>query len=898
MVVLLREFASQEECSESALEILRHDVQNNGDVSAGPVYRQERLYCFRMLLKGPCECAICALQFRPQMHQGLNVYTYASVLSNSEAREKAASLVEQAHANLKYLREQCDANGHTIIKRWKKKSNEKRNVLLLEVDPSMYPYQWSDMRFLAEYGNRPDHLEALNSGLNTVEDPDNTEGHARRAFRDVCLLPYVNLESLKNDPAKLLSLLYNRVKYPPEKWASFDNWLLEKQWHMGSLPTPYNKNCIIMYGPSYGKLTPWQSGLAYAWDIIGFPRAILVLEAQMKLSSFLKSIVERLVQGSDEKNDTGAFRNALELGLKKPTDKSSCVEFASTFINQPFSSPPAFDIKSLLDIAESQINLHADHLWLLQTDPLSFRRYAALVVDGSHQDNLPIQQQYSLVATTLINDAFKSQIWEEIVQEIQKIHILAVRFRDSIYPGFPLPFTYALSLGCLEALLVNVIWRLAKHTQRLLPVRPGFRDNYVIRYSPPSERASFIPARKGTSHPIRRYTEDPLDFCLNTIASTLQIQPKDFRDMGSQHVYIEPSELFGMLDDIISKSEKKHDISRLDEILYRCYSDLSALYQMLRMVRLHQPRVPVFALEDAVKTEGGKAWRSCRAGWGQGGCGIVDETIATKLRKTSAHLVGEFLKTAKPAGAKASQKWLDQDQIQQEACSQLWAQMRNRQRQTLESLGIGEDDIKADLELLSADLAPEHLSEVQKERNQILTRIAENELRKATKVPSSGSGIQTQWGLIAEESSSATAPKVKVKTHSDSPVGQSLEDLTIASEDDEIPRIKVAVSKRTLQSLQALFPNPNFEERTKSVDWASFVHAMAEVGFAAKQTDGSVYSFEPTQACKWYGKSKILFHRPHPEPKYDAWRLLGMGKRMRKNFDWEADTFELAKKSG
>jgi hypothetical protein len=234
-----------------------------------------------------------------------------------------------------------------------------------------------------------------------------------------------------------LNLLYNRTKFSPEQWAPFDNYLLDKQWKIGSLRTPFNRNCIIMHGSAYGTLTAWQSGQAHACDIIGFPRAILVLEAQMKLSEVLQAVIERLVDGTGEEKDSGSFSQVLDLGLMKATDKSSCVEFASSFINQPFSAPPAFDVQSLLYISQAQVNLHADHLWLLQTDPLSLRHYATLVLEGSHKEELTIHNQHVLTALKLMEDAMTFWTWEWVLQEIQKIQILGVKFRDSIYPGSP-----------------------------------------------------------------------------------------------------------------------------------------------------------------------------------------------------------------------------------------------------------------------------------------------------------------------------------------------------------------------------------------------------------------------------------------------------------------------------
>jgi len=121
-----------------------------------------------------------------------------------------------------------------------------------------------------------------------------------------------------------------------------------------------------------------------------------------------------------------------------------------------------------------------------------------------------------------------------------------------------------------------------------------------------------------------------------------------------------------------------------------------------------------------------------------------------------------------------------------------------------------------------------------------------------------------------------------------------LKDLTVSDEEiNELPKTKIAIGKRSLQILQALYPKPNYEERTKNVDWPSFVSAMAEAGFAARQLHGSEYSFEPVPGCKWYGQGRIIFHKPRPEPKHEAWKLLNIGKRMGKWFDWDAGTFEL-----
>lgn len=335
------------------------------------------------------------------------------------------------------------------------------------------------------------------------------------------------------------------------------------------------------------------------------------------------------------------------------------------------------------------------------------------------------------------------------------------------------------------------------------------------------------------------------------------------------------------------------------------YSDISALLQILSILRLRRPHVSVPAFAEAKETQTGRAWCYARAGFLDQDPSIVDPKLNTEHPETKMQaqqklgkMLGEFLKTPRPTGNRASQKWLDQDEAQREASNRLWAQMRARHQQTLKRLGIGSEDIEADLRILSFGQEADHISYIKAERSRILERMASKNSSKTSKKSISIVEVQTQWGSSAQDKKSLAAkePKTKPKTRPDGPVEvqeMPTQDSIPSAETTRLPQQEtVSVGKRTLEILQSLFPKRNFEERTKNVDWASFVHAMAEVGFAARQNHGSQYSFDPVPTSKWFGRGRIVFHKPHPSPRYEAWRLLGIGKRMRKWFGWNADTFE------
>ncbi|TGO27799.1 hypothetical protein BPAE_0036g00100 [Botrytis paeoniae] len=218
-----------------------------------PIYtrRDGVLWCYRHSFKPLCECPECVQQFRSMGSQIKKVFTYSFALSDVEARQKSEGFVRSIDENLAYLQEQCNNNGNAIMKKWKKKSREKREGLLRSVDPDLYPHQW----FYAHFNQSFLDTMVKKLSINGEIDTDFTQGKQLRKHRTSCLLPYLNVEGLSQDPMRLLGLLYNRTKYSPEQWAPFDNSLLEKHWAIGSLALDYNSHSIILYGPKYGTMT-------------------------------------------------------------------------------------------------------------------------------------------------------------------------------------------------------------------------------------------------------------------------------------------------------------------------------------------------------------------------------------------------------------------------------------------------------------------------------------------------------------------------------------------------------------------------------------------------------------------------------------------------------------------
>lgn len=82
---------------------------------------------------------------------------------------------------------------------------------------------------------------------------------------------------------------------------------------------------------------------------------------------------------------------------------------------------------------------------------------------------------------------------------------------------------------------------------------------------------------------------------------------------------------------------------------------------------------------------------------------------------------------------------------------------------------------------------------------------------------------------------------------------------------------------------------PSFpEERSRTINCDTFINAMTDVGFCARNGGGSMVILEKDDG-------KIIFHKPHPVPKIDPIMFQAMGRRVNKWFGWCRDTFMLEK---
>jgi len=214
------------------------------------------------------------------------------------------------------------------------------------------------------------------------------------------LLPYVNLETLSESPAKLLSLMHNRAFHPPSSWVAWDVASHQTVFQLAMVEVAYNPHCvaITLHQHRFGELVAWDVEEAHEWSMVGFPRAYLAFEAQYELAIFLRMMMESLLE-----NTISVTTHASEVW--QDTTAGVVNGYLGTVVSyssQCFSSPLRFSIDRVLELLESRCKTAMDELWLMQTDFLYLRERLARAQSARYYSALPENERLDhLIQQTL-----------------------------------------------------------------------------------------------------------------------------------------------------------------------------------------------------------------------------------------------------------------------------------------------------------------------------------------------------------------------------------------------------------------------------------------------------------------------------------------------------------------
>lgn len=178
--------------------------------------------------------------------------------------------MKDIHECMKYLADRLKSHADLLMNRWRKRSQQNRQVVLMAAAPYLADSPYFIVRHRYTNSNKLFYRRNLRE-------------------RYQLLAPWLNVDTLKTNPEVLFALLHYRVAYQPQDWAAFDSCQLEKSWSLGSFDVDFCDKQVIMYGPRYGTLVDWEEAAAHRADILGFPRARLVIEAQALILRTLRA---------------------------------------------------------------------------------------------------------------------------------------------------------------------------------------------------------------------------------------------------------------------------------------------------------------------------------------------------------------------------------------------------------------------------------------------------------------------------------------------------------------------------------------------------------------------------------------------------------------------------------
>jgi hypothetical protein len=634
------------------------------------------------------------------------------------------------------------------------------------------------------------------------------------------------------------------------------------------IDTMFNKSAVIMFGPRFGTYNLWHKGPAHRFDIVGFPHAKLVLEAQATLLCFLQCAVEQLLAGGDDLTASGSSRwnGIMDGGLKMTGDAAAW----SKFVQTPFTGPPHFDVDALVTLVRSRVTATGDHLGLLQTEAPYFRRYLRKLYQMQTVETVREKSTATTVLTwELIEDVNIHWLWRCVMLEFEHLQALYHRFRDSITPGEVLPKKIDQALGAIELVLVNAIHERSQQLQAIIIQRPGFRCNYVHHDTTMDAKGIYT-----TTYRVKEFAADANESNaviyreqrLWWILLQLQSEP-------DSHTRFRYAMLLDILDDHLANSTSK-ERARLDEILYEKLSDYASLLELLWSVRLHCPRNTIRSTAECKGIEDRIFWRVAKTA-----TNAQNPDITGTVKALQA-----FRNTNAPAGPR-NPEWLQQFDRTHEALQHFWRELAYAQQGAYKKNGFSEANIESSMESLQTWSDPEYTARFMQKREQVEAGMHKAKIMENDDVflplPNASSS-SCELGTTRQV-------KIKVKTRG-LPHAEASEEVAIQEEASAVPIKSIHLSKSSYTTLRYMFPN-TIEERQKSVNWAVFVNSMNDAGFTAQNGGGSIVRFESRN-----GEGSINFHRPHPDPTIDSIMLQAIGWRMNKWFGWVRETFVLARK--
>ncbi|KAK0213695.1 hypothetical protein IW262DRAFT_1467028 [Armillaria fumosa] len=736
----------------------------------------------------------------------------------------------------------------TIRKRWSKRTQTKRRLLLKELE----------IPIPDKHAPEVDLFEKLGTG--------GALGGQLSDARDAFLSPFLNVEDLTSGNGEnLLGLLHYRTRLLPSEFSQFDLQCLHFGIVSGAIKRVFAPDCTMVGiggRESYGQVLPndctlrpgGPDGFTLEW-IYGagmqISEGLAILEAQVKLLSFLLQLVRRILIDLDltsmppppppaNIDDMTDLLSALSM----PQEWSS---FAKKHSLRAYSLPPRFLSSDLAVITGAQYEIAKDHLIDLRTDPVYLAEQLTLHLDHRIErmsKEAPLSLIHDRATTFLLLDAYNAfDFWgiahilvQEIIAEELKLKLPLPRDED-------LPSTYECLLKDLRQLIRGYRIKTEHRYKITLCGSPPLRRHFQVQFS----GSNFSQNKIHGSLPKG-----------DRVIHSLRI----LLDVDQTHLW-QVSRIFDELDRAVADNP-----DRVSPLLADVLFDYGSCTDILETIDLHRPLISEEQEEVTVKRLGQRLSR-------------LEGMQRFDGQDLPLHRVAfPVSKFVYPKGPK-TEEWAEKCEKVDTAFAEFWKIAE----------GLLKSKYGKDLSAFAEDTCAGNEWEATDWKAQIRRKIA----RPAASLSTEGNRA-IPFGGAEQRSTSPTPirtePKMKMKT-TGKPL-MSVVDETKAPGDlpltDQTIHI-FEVSKRVFSVFAGIFRSADDSEihsQQTSLAWKEVLHAFAAINFRGTQLHGSVWRFEHPDG------RNINFHLPHPHPKYTFWQLRRMGRRLTRRFGWGAENFVLA----
>lgn len=816
-------------------------------------------------------CKECSTQYRTVPMQYYPWMRYRAVHNDDEAQALISKHIQVIRRNLASVAHNVQTHGNAFLKRWTKKPITKRIACLREAFPQI-PLR------------RHHHAEHLRQVLiHTTFDPGIASD-----YHEGFLNQFLDVDSLSQDPWRLLALVHFRTRFSPSEWIRWDLRQLNIPFAEGGLKLGYNPHCVVMRSEGFGDLVQWTEEAAHCQEVVGFPLAEVALQGQAQLARFLASMVDKVLEGSDAGPGN-------EKWMAKVREFEAVSASEGSPFPLPFSAPPRLIPERLIEVIGARLADAEEDLWRAQIDPYYLRQLLLTVKASTWYSQQSEATRNGYLIKMSVGCAVRLETWRQI-------HFYATV--ASTTPRHEPEFEKALLL--LQSELVYLSRCQVAGLEGLNTTLPPFAQLFgVDSHKDPKLDRSWD----------AQYGADPLFWVIYHLHERLPTY-----DAGFLHSFLR--------EQMDKRAPRKRPA--LHPLLEALLEDMAATHEAIEMLASYP-----LPLHDETHLNGFRDEFYRRDDWL-----AFPKRINAVIRPlnvegdTLVKRVNELMALPAP-GRKVTREEIERFEEGHVRLERFWTDAVEIMKGLFDEfppLPREKEGIRIWLESLFPCRSEEYQAQVAREREGLEKSLGErprklsstSQFRMKTSANNhlaASTGQQdecpgpTALPLRLTRPEGHTAPPEttpargeKIKTR-----GQALpeplppEQPPVEEEPPQPPEPappQIPVHRDTYELFQRMFRPGECTKRTASVAWTAIEAAFGDAGCTKEQRQGSAVAFVQ-QACSSSPKGTgakasararaVVIHRRHPDPTVNPIALREIGAKVKKYFGWTEVSFVVRK---